>query len=355
MNQMGNLEKLGILVIVILVVVVGVVAITPQDQVDSALFDGQERRTPVEPLEPLIDSAVDPARSPADGLGARGGDARKDWPLGMHSDVPGTDAGSGAGPANGASAAGPGPGGQSPAGPVAPPAPQFGEYVVQKGDFGTTIAKKTLGRASAWPEIVAANPGLDARKMKPGQKLRIPAAVPATASGSGAAPTPAPPGVTPPALGPVGPAAQPIGPSASAPPTPSAAERVYVVQQGDTLSDIARRELGSASKWQVVRDANADVLRGSETVRTGMKLKIPARSAAVASTPAPASSGAASGAGAKTYKVQSGDTLTSIASRMLGSGSRWREIQRANESVLHGSDRISLGMELTIPDDVAAR
>jgi nucleoid-associated protein YgaU len=57
----------------------------------------------------------------------------------------------------------------------------------------------------------------------------------------------------------------------------------------------------------------------------------------------------------KTYTVQSGDTLTSIASRVLGSGARWRELQKANDSLLHGGDRLTVGMELEIPEGVAAR
>lgn len=358
MNQMGNLEKLGILVIVILVVVVGVVAITPKEQVDSALFTPEDTsglNGAPEPLERPGDAPADLVQPGGESLGDGASTNPKDWPLppsGAKSldlparaneprtDVLGGDRPIGTLPLE-----------QKPA--VADPQPT--EYVVQKGDTGASISKKLLGRATAWNEIVALNPGLDARKLKINQKIKVPAAKSATAT---IVPTPSAqlpagqPGMTPPGGTAVLPAPQePVTPT----PAP-AADNVYVVQSGDTLSDIARRELGSASKWKLILDANSAVLHGSEVVRVGMKLTIPA-AARTASLPKPQSPGAIGPAAdsGKTYKVRAGDTLTSIASRMLGSGARWREIQKANESVLHGSDRLTVGMDLLIPENVAAR
>jgi nucleoid-associated protein YgaU len=50
-----------------------------------------------------------------------------------------------------------------------------GTYTVQAGDVTLAIiAEKELGSSKDWPKIVAANPGLDPRKLRIGQKLIIP-------------------------------------------------------------------------------------------------------------------------------------------------------------------------------------
>jgi nucleoid-associated protein YgaU len=36
--------------------------------------------------------------------------------------------------------------------------------------------------------------------------------------------------------------------------------RTYVVQEGDTLYDIARRELGKAARWSEIYDLNKDLI-----------------------------------------------------------------------------------------------
>ena len=53
------------------------------------------------------------------------------------------------------------------------------------------------------------------------------------------------------------------------------AGRTIVVQPGDTLSLIARRVYGSASKWRVIFEANRDKLRDPDFVRVGMRLRVP--------------------------------------------------------------------------------
>jgi len=357
MNQTGNLEKLGILVIVILVVVVGVVALTPTNRANEALYGSADGTAPPQPLEPLASGAdqTDPHA----------------WPLadGPY-DLPPTDAPVAKGandalPPGGASTTVPPtdatvPGGPTGLQPVQPPlgtnltpapasAPAMREYTIRKGDTPASIAKAHLGRASAAQAILDANPGLDARRLKIGQKIFLPGTT-----------TPSPTASAPASTG----TETTTGPSPvviDVPPAPATTSaKQYTVQPGDTLSDIARRELGSASKWRQILDANSSVLHGSEVVRSGMKLTIPGRtsttasSGTTASAPAP-STRTAPAVGGTTYKVQSGDTLTSIASRTLGSGARWRELLSANDSVLHGSDRLKVGMELTIPQDVSAR
>lgn len=49
------------------------------------------------------------------------------------------------------------------------------------------------------------------------------------------------------------------------------------------------------------------------------------------------------------YTVQEGDSLYQIASRMLGDGNRWQEVQRLNRSKVGPSGIIHPGMEIKLP------
>ncbi|HZT08537.1 MAG TPA: LysM peptidoglycan-binding domain-containing protein [Chloroflexota bacterium] len=51
----------------------------------------------------------------------------------------------------------------------------------------------------------------------------------------------------------------------------------------------------------------------------------------------------------ETYTVRAGDTLTSIAARIYGDASQWREIYEANRDRLSGPESLSTGMTLRIP------
>ncbi len=62
------------------------------------------------------------------------------------------------------------------------------------------------------------------------------------------------------------------------------AERIHVVQKGETLSSIAAKELGSSSRFQEVFEANRDQLNDANDVRVGMSLRIPPRRVAQSST-----------------------------------------------------------------------
>jgi LysM repeat protein len=64
-------------------------------------------------------------------------------------------------------------------------------------------------------------------------------------------------------------------------PTPSAASSAttYTVVSGDSLWKIAERECGSATLVDQLKQMNADVLGDAETVKVGMKLKLPTKKA----------------------------------------------------------------------------
>ena len=138
------------------------------------------------------------------------------------------------------------------------------EYVAQTGDSLGRIASRQLGANTPANRaaVIALNPSLqkDNNRILIGAKYLIPADAWAAAlgiegSGELAATKKSEP-------------VQPLAASQS--PT-------YVVQPGDSLWKIAERECGSASLVGQLRQLNADVLGDSETVKVGMKLKLPTK------------------------------------------------------------------------------
>ena len=57
---------------------------------------------------------------------------------------------------------------------------------------------------------------------------------------------------------------------------PAAAAKTYTVKAGDTLSAIAKEELGSASAYMKIFEANRDQLSDPDKIKPGQVLKIPA-------------------------------------------------------------------------------
>jgi nucleoid-associated protein YgaU len=55
----------------------------------------------------------------------------------------------------------------------------------------------------------------------------------------------------------------------------AAAAQTYTVQAGDTLSKIAKEQLGSANKYMEIFNANRDQLSDPDKIKPGQVLKIP--------------------------------------------------------------------------------
>ena len=52
-------------------------------------------------------------------------------------------------------------------------------------------------------------------------------------------------------------------------------ERTYTVEKGDTLSKIAKEQLGSANAWKQIFEANRDVLDDPDRIFPGQVIKLP--------------------------------------------------------------------------------
>jgi nucleoid-associated protein YgaU len=130
------------------------------------------------------------------------------------------------------------------------------DYVAQPGDTLNKLAGRFLGGNTPANRraIIDLNPQLQKQpdKIIVGQKYLIPVRDLAVK-----APT-------------TRPSAVPIAPAA-----PARKSREYVVQAGDSLWKIAKNELGDAGKIDELKSLNADLLGDSETVKVGMKLKLP--------------------------------------------------------------------------------
>lgn len=123
------------------------------------------------------------------------------------------------------------------------------EHTVLKGEIGAAIAKKY---GMSWKAIEAANPGVDATKLKIGQKLIIPGKTVSAA---------------------------PAGGAGLAPAEGASGGSTYTVKSGDTLVKIAKSH-GTSVK--ALKDLNGLKLT---TIKVGQKLKIPSKGEAA---PAPA-------------------------------------------------------------------
>lgn len=136
----------------------------------------------------------------------------------------------------------------------------------------------------------------------------------------------------------------------------------YVVRSGDTLVGIARRMYGSGDAAHIAALvlANSHLKNSPDRIFAGQALVIPVRGAVIsADAPAgafyPGGSGpAAEEAGGKTkpprlYTIRKGDSLISIARRLLNNGSRWREILALNRS-LRADRPIHAGVRIRVPE-----
>jgi nucleoid-associated protein YgaU len=51
--------------------------------------------------------------------------------------------------------------------------------------------------------------------------------------------------------------------------------RVYVVQQGESLSEIAKTAYGDATRWREIYEANKDKIKDPKIIQPGQELVIP--------------------------------------------------------------------------------
>lgn len=132
----------------------------------------------------------------------------------------------------------------------------------------------------------------------------------------------------------------------------------YVVQHGDTLAEIARKELGASRRWSEIVALNKGL--AANHLKAGQELVLPGPKAArspapVAGIAAPPVAGGSvkklerTADAVKIYTVEKDDTLESIAEKQLGDRRRWRDLYDLNRKRLKKPDRLFAGIKLQIP------
>ena len=130
------------------------------------------------------------------------------------------------------------------------PAPEVAEqarwHIVREGDTLYAIATLHYGNGELWTMIRDANE-VAGGVIRPGQRLKIPQTQ----------------------------RSAPLVRNSGQQPARSSGPRVYEVKPGDTLSEIAMRELGSVRHMNRLLEANRDTLGSADEIRVGMKLTLP--------------------------------------------------------------------------------
>ena len=146
---------------------------------------------------------------------------------------------------------------------VHPPAAAAKSYKVEAGDSLAKISMKVYGKEKYWQKIFEANKDKMSSPddlLRVGTSLVIPviAEAPAVPTDTVQAPPVNPPFV-----------------KNDPPKNDGAAKKTYKVKAGDTLSSIAKTQLGDPNKWRAIFTANKDKLPNPDSLSEGMDLVIP--------------------------------------------------------------------------------
>ena len=167
---------------------------------------------------------------------------------------------------------------------------------------------------------------------------------------------------------------QPLGgqtPVAPAPPVVPA--ELYTIKAGESLYKICQAKYGDGSLWKSLAEFNSNVIPNPTKLRAGVTIRIPSASVLRGEAPATAptqqmpydvqgmSAGDAAPIGVqpqpeppapatRDYTVQKGDTLTTIASKKLGSKSKWKLIADANRDRLNDPHNLVPGTVIRLPN-----
>ena len=130
------------------------------------------------------------------------------------------------------------------------------------------------------------------------------------------------------------------------------------MRSGENLTTICGRHYGDASLVEELAIFNN--MGDPDRIITGVRLRIPPASSLVRGTPAAAPRGVPSAATraptatkgtTQTYRIRSGDMLSKISLRLLGSARHWRGLYELNRDVIDDPDHLEVGVVIQIPGD----
>lgn len=159
-------------------------------------------------------------------------------------------------------------------------------------------------------------------------------------------------------------------------PVRPAAPKIYVVSEGDSLGEIAKKFYGEQEGNRIINvtrifEANGNILKSPHEIVVGQKLVIPSLRISTTDSGEPGSSFSGSlfekvksigkrhltvdsprvgkAIQGEHYVVKDGDSLWRIAAEKLGNGSRYKEISKLNADVLEDEDDLFVGIRLRLP------
>ncbi|MBS1993784.1 MAG: LysM peptidoglycan-binding domain-containing protein [Cyanobacteria bacterium SZAS LIN-3] len=120
--------------------------------------------------------------------------------------------------------------------------------------------------------------------------------------------------------------------------------KTYTIRSGDCLWNIAKDQLGDATKWSDIYKMNADVLGTNPSlIHPGASIQLPGAEGA-----------AGASGGIAHYTVKPGDNLWDIAKNQMGDATKWTDLYKANHDIIGSNpDLIRPGQELTIDTGAA--
>ena len=122
--------------------------------------------------------------------------------------------------------------------------------------------------------------------------------------------------------------------------------RIYTVKEGETLTEIASRELGSYKMWREIMSLNN--ISDPSLIMPGRVLRMPALTKSP-NVIVPVTNTPVLPVGATTHIVIDGDTMSSIAGEYYNDVNLYGIISRANPTV--DPDFLKIGTNLTIPSN----
>jgi nucleoid-associated protein YgaU len=159
--------------------------------------------------------------------------------------------------------------------------------------------------------------------------------------------TPSP--ATAPSINPPAPASPTTTAKTSPSVAPASGTTKYTIKAGDTFSTIAGDFYKDTRKWSVIAKANPGV--DPARLKVGQVINVPTDGAvARQATTVPERASAVTRPGGTTHTVATGETLSAIAERYLGSKGAWKRLYEANKDAI-GSDpaKLKVGTKLVIP------
>ncbi len=151
---------------------------------------------------------------------------------------------------------------------------------------------------------------------------------------------------------------------------------LYTIKAGESLYKICQSKYGDGTLWKSLAEFNSSVIPNPTKLRAGVTIRLPSPSVLRGETQQPVqpmqpaqydvpgmSAGDATTTAlgvvqqpepaaptAREYTVQKGDTLSTIASKKLGSKSKWKQIADANRDRLNDPHNLVPGTVIRLPN-----